>query len=132
MQERTWRARRRYEITGVDNGHILRAVAEADDFDEAMRLVQARYPSANFSLTEAQTTEAPVMQTLEQFNQQQKDVQDRMAAALQPHPIGVECPRCKGELWDTYGATGPALREGPYLMRAVHCPSCKYTGQRFA
>lgn len=66
------------------------------------------------------------MQTLEEFNQKRHD---EFTAEDTPHPNGIECPKCKKELWDSDPRA--TLTSAP-PQKSVHCPACGYRGYRLA
>ena len=45
----------------------------------------------------------------------------------EPHPNGIKCPECEGELWDSNPCR--VLCSHPPKLN-VHCPKCNYKGYR--
>jgi DNA-directed RNA polymerase subunit RPC12/RpoP len=68
------------------------------------------------------------MKTLEEFNEDQRKIHE-YEFSQHPHPNGIQCPECDGELWDS----SPEIRllSNP-AQKHVHCPSCGYRGRRIA
>ena len=46
-----------------------------------------------------------------------------------PRPNGIACPQCSKELWDS--SPLETLTSDPPQKR-IHCPHCKYRGERIA
>jgi hypothetical protein len=72
--------------------------------------------------------EGGVMRTLEEHNIYRMQ-QLAYREGSQPCPNGIECPKCRAELFDA--RPGILLLSNPAQMDIV-CPVCKYTGYRVA
>ncbi len=68
------------------------------------------------------------METLKEHNEKKRA---SMFNLNNPHPNGIECPKCKKELWDSNPME--VLTSYP-PQTAVHCPDpeCGYKGTRVA
>lgn len=66
------------------------------------------------------------MKSLDEFN---KDRLEIIEFQTSPHPNGIECPECGGELWDSNPTM--MLMSHPARM-SVHCPICHWAGSRVA
>lgn len=64
------------------------------------------------------------MITLEDHNKKKQDQYD-VIETLKRHGIGISCPKCKGELYETH--PGEVLFSMP-PKKHVHCGSCNFTG----
>ena len=69
------------------------------------------------------------MKTLEQHNSERMERIRNRELLNQPHPNGIECPKCGKELWDSSPRT--TLASNP-CQKNVHCPECNYAGYRIA
>ncbi len=69
------------------------------------------------------------MKTLSEFNREQYEAYQQTENSMKPHPNGIECPKCKEELWDS--ASMCTLTSNP-PQKNVHCPKCGYRGYRLA
>lgn len=69
------------------------------------------------------------MKTMEEHNAERLEAHRNRMAERQPHPNGIECPKCKAELWDS--APMCLLTSNP-PQKNVHCPACGYIGFRLA
>lgn len=57
------------------------------------------------------------MKTLQEHNK------ERLKAAKESHPNGIECPECKAEMWDVKPSV--TLTSSP-PQRKICCPACGY------
>lgn len=69
------------------------------------------------------------MKTLEEFNLQRRQEWGSLFNLEKPHANGLECPKCKKELWDSDPMK--TLTSIP-PQKNVHCPDCGYIGYRLA
>jgi len=79
-------------------------------------------PSTNCS-------EAGVVKTLDEFNDQRWESHNARLDADKPHPNGIACPECNSELWDSNPML--TLTSNP-CKKNIHCPDCGYKGYRLA
>lgn len=75
--------------------------------------------------------------TLEDFNAQQMQMYERLAAARKAHPNNIACPICKAELWDMTPLV--ALTINPQAIdpanppyQGIECKACGWAGTRLA
>jgi len=69
------------------------------------------------------------MKTLAQHNDDRWENHKELQKMNEPHPIGIECPKCQKELWDSDPMS--VLASFP-PKKDVHCPACGYHGYRMA
>lgn len=69
------------------------------------------------------------LKTLEEHDKEQIDRHQDLWRKSEPHPNGIECPRCELELWDT--TPNVVLMTRPPMVD-IHCPACGYKGYRIA
>ena len=69
------------------------------------------------------------MKTLAEHNQQRHDEFTTRELMNEAHPNGIECPKCKAELWDSSPML--TLTSNP-PQKNIHCPQCHYVCYRLA
>ena len=65
------------------------------------------------------------METLKDYNLKRRRIFDEVEEENQPHPNGIECPKCGAELWDS--SPNIVLTSNP-PQKHIHCPKCGYKG----
>ena len=68
------------------------------------------------------------MINLDQHNALRQQAHMEMQRLNQPHPNGIECPKCGSELWDT----DMVILTSYPPQKNVDCHSCGWTGYRLA
>ena len=69
------------------------------------------------------------MKTLKEHNAERSRFFTLSQDMKKPHPNGISCPECGGEMWDSNPMM--MLTSNP-PQKNVDCPSCGYRGYRIA
>ena len=69
------------------------------------------------------------MKTLVEHDAERHEWYFQFQKLSQPRPNGIECPKCKTELWDSNPDF--TLTSNP-PRKTIHCPACGYGGSRIA
>lgn len=67
--------------------------------------------------------------TLEEWNRQMRTAWEVARALDEPHPNGIACPQCGGELWDS-APDQVIRRDNAPPETPVHCPQCGWKWRR--
>jgi len=67
------------------------------------------------------------MISLDEHNKRLQAQHEQTRKSMEPHGNGIECPKCKSELWDSNPSI--TLSSNP-PQKNTHCPKCDYRGYR--